>query len=151
MQQVGAPIFNRVAAMLATDVTTLAHATTPAEVCLTTVPFTPQLNMSPAMFTQPTFPGYAPLPSGVGPQQLFGDASTGNLIVQLLEPAGGWHWAVTGTVTTPETIYGYFITSPDGTAIWGAQLFAVPVIINGGGQAVDVDQVRFTFLPTGIV
>lgn len=133
----------RFPALLAADTSSLGAAVA-LGVHLAKAAFVPALALTVASITQADFDGYAALAAGAAPQQSFVDPVTGGLIVQLNEPAGGWHWQTTGTTSLPMTIYGAYVTDGPGTTLWGSALLASPVTLTASGQGVDVPNVRFT-------
>jgi len=139
-------ILDALQTLLATDTATLAPAALAVNVHLTTTAFTPGNALTVADFTEAAFVGSTALGAGVGPQQAFSDPVTGDRIVQLLEPAGGWHWDCTSLTGLPETIYGYYVTDNGNTDLYGSARFDTPLVINAIGQAVDIPQVRFNFV-----
>jgi len=141
----GQSLINQLVNLLAGDATTLAPAAANNKVHLAQVAFTPAPTLTPASFTEATFTGYAALLAGVSTQQVFFDPATGNQILQILEPAGGWHWKTTNATGLPQTIYGFYMTDNGNTTVYGSALFATPIVLNGSGQGVDIAQVRFTF------
>lgn len=144
-------LLDRMAVLLAQDTTTLAPAALNVKVHLAQNSFTPAAGLALASFTEANFTGYAALNAGTGNQQEFQDPATANRIIQLLEPAGGWHWASTGTANLPQTIYGYYITDNATTVLYGSALLPSAVTITGSGQGLDIPQVRFALLPTSLV
>ena len=140
-------ILDKLAELLAEDPTTLAPVANAVHVHLATNGFTPGPTLTVADFTEATFDGYAVLDADVGPQQNFVDPLSGNRVVQLLEPAGGWHWATTGITDLPQSIYGYFVTDNGDTVLYGCARFDLPVPLTASGQAVDIPYVRFDFIP----
>lgn len=140
-------ILDRIAALLATDATTLAHATTPVKVHLALNAFTPGPALVIADFTPATFDGYAPIDGEVGPQQEFVDPVSGQRVVQLIEPLAGWHWETSGVTALPQTVYGFYVANNAGTVLYGCARLPVPVPLTAAGQAVDIAQVRFNFIP----
>jgi hypothetical protein len=143
----GQTIINRLVALLAGDTTTLASATLACKVHLAQAAFTPAPGLTVASFTEATFQGYAALAAGLNTQQVFFDPATGNQILQMLEPAGGWHWGTTGTTSLPQTIYGWYMTDNASATVYGSALLPSPVVLNAASQGVDVPQVRYTFPP----
>lgn len=129
---------------LASDVATLAAATA-NKVALAQNSFTPSPARVLADFTVANFTGYAALSAGTGTQQTFVDAASGLRTIQLLEPAGGWHWQTTGTANLPQTIYGYFVTDNAAAVLYGCALLQAPVTLTASGQAVDTGNIRLTF------
>src|SRR5262245_40946180 len=130
-------ILDRLAALLQTDATTLAPAAGGVKVHLASAAFTPSPTLTIAGLTEATFTGYTALVAGTGSQQEFLDPVTGNRVVQLNEPAGGWHWATTGAVGLPQTIYGFYVTDNGTTALYGSQLFPTPITLTAAGQGID--------------
>jgi len=137
-------IINSLAELLAEDVAFLAAAAV-KNVHLIMEPFTPGPSTDFTTLTEATFTGSAAKTAAAGAQQFFTDPTTGQRICQLIEPAGGWHWLCTADPAAPEDIYGYVVTDAADAVTLGSQLFDTPINISGAGQAIDVDQVRFTF------
>jgi hypothetical protein len=143
-------LLDRMAALLAADATTLAPAALNVHVHLAMAPFTPGPTLTVASFTEAAFTGYAALNAGTGGQQSFADPGTGNRVIQLLEPAGGWHWATTAGAGLPITIYGYYVTDNANAVLYGSALLPTPVTLAATAQGVDVAQVRFALIPSAL-
>lgn len=143
-------IQSAVGTLLGADTTTLAEATPFVEVHLIKSPFTPAPTLVIGDLTLADFDGYAPLHAASAATQVFIDPATGDQIVQVREPAGGWHWATTGITNLPQTIHGFALTKADGSILYGAELLSPVVILNGSGQGLDVDQVHFR-IPNGSI
>lgn len=142
-------LVNRIQTLLATDATTLAPAASACKVHLAMASFVPSAALLIGGLTEATFTGYAALLAGVSTQQTFNDPLTGGRIVQLLEPAGGWHWQTTGTTGLPMTIYGYYVTDNGTATLYGSALFSTPIVLSLTGDAVDIPQVRI-LIPPGV-
>lgn len=138
-------IIDRMVTLLASDTTTFAPAANAVKIHLAQAAFTPAPTLIVGSFTEATFTGYAALLAGLNTQQTFFDGSSGLKVLQLLEPAGGWHWATTAATGLPQTIFGYYATDNATATVYGSALLTTPVVLTGTGQAVDVAQVRFTF------
>lgn len=136
-------LIDRLAALLATDTTTIAPAADAVHIHLAIAPFTPSLELTVGGLTEATFTGYAPLDAGTGAQQHFVDPATTEWVIQLLEPAGGWTWLCTGGTGLPQTIYGIYATDDADAVLYGAELLDAPITISASGQGVTVGQVRF--------
>lgn len=136
--------------LLAADPATLAPAALANHVHLIIAPFVPSPDTDLASLTPATFTGSTPKNAGVGTQQSFVDPLTGNRVVQLLEPAGGWHWQCTAAPAAPETVYGYVVTDNADAVTYGSALLDEPVEIADVGDALDIDQVRYT-IPVGMI
>ena len=143
----GNTILNSLQTLLAADTGTLAAALA-LHVHLAKASFSPGPGLTPASFTEADFGGYAILNAGTGTQQTFTDPVNGNRIVQMLEPAGGWHWQATSGVMLPQTIFGFYLTNNGNTVLYGSQLLPTPILLVASGDGVDVAQVRFALLPT---
>jgi len=137
-------IVNSLAELLAEDVAFLAAAAV-KNVHLITSPFTPALTTDFTLETEATFDGYVVKTAAAGAQQFFTDPLTGERITQLIEPAGGWHWQTTGVTDLPQTIYGFIVTDAADAVTLGSALLDEPVTLNASGEAIDVDQIKFTF------
>lgn len=143
-------ILDRIGTLLAADATTLAPAALATHVHLIREPFTPDLVTDFTTLTPADFDGYAAKSAGVGAQQYFEDPSTGNRIVQLLEPAGGWHWETTGVTNLPQTIYGFVVTDNADLITYGSGLLDSPVELLAANQGIDLANLRFSVLPTAV-
>jgi hypothetical protein len=141
-------ILDKIPLLLSTDATTLAHATLGVKVALAKAAFTPGPNLLIGALTPANFTGSTPKTAATGAQQNFADPSTQQRVVQLQEPAGGWHWQASDILQLPQTIYGYYCTDNAGLIVYGSALLPQPVTINQIGDAVDIGQVRFSFSPT---
>lgn len=131
--------------LLAADTATLAAATA-MKVHLVIASFVPALDLETiGDLTLATFTGSTAKSAGIGTAQTFYDVANGLRSVQVLEPAGGWHWTCTADPASPETVYGWVLTDTAGTTIWGSALLDSPVTISAAGQGLDIDQVRMEF------
>jgi len=139
-------ILDELQTLLATDATTLADPANALHVHLAVNGFTPGNALTVADFTEATFTGATALAAGLGAQQEFTDPATGDRCVQLLEPAGGWHWVCTAGTGLPQTVYGYYVTDNTDAVLYGCDRLDTPMVINATGQAVDIPYVRFAFV-----
>lgn len=135
-------MINRLATILGADTGSIAAAAAP-KLHLAMSAFTPGPGLTLAQLTEATFTGYAALAGAPGVVVPFVDPTSGLQIVQLPDPAGGWHFSCTGATGLPQTIYGWYVTDSAGVTLWGAQLFTTPVVVTAAGQGVDVPLVRF--------
>lgn len=139
---------NKVSALLGADTTTLAAATA-LKLHLASAAFTPGLGLLLAGLTEATFQGYAAIAAGAaGAQNNFFDPATGNGIVEIKAPVGGWLFSCTGSTGLPQTIYGYYLTDNTTVTLWGSALLSPTVTVTASGQAVEVPNARFTFPPS---
>jgi len=135
-----------VAELLAADAAFLAAAAV-KHVHLSMAPFTPEPDLGVGDVIEATFDGYAELSAPAGAQHAFTDPTTGQRIVQMIPPAGGWHWETSGVTDLPMTIYGFYVTDLADAVVLGSALLVPPIVLTGSGQALDLDAdvVRFTF------
>ncbi|SRR6266545_2116887 len=135
-------LINASAAAIAADAAALADADF-LHVYLIMAAFTPNNNLVIGDLVKATFTGAAAKATITATMQKFTDPQTGEWIIQIPEPAGGWHWQTTDTANLPQTIYGYALTDLNEITLWGSALLDAPVVLNGVGQGVDIGQVRF--------
>jgi hypothetical protein len=138
-------ILDSLATLLATDASKLADPANAVHVHLAQNAFTPAAGLLIGSLVEATFDGSTAKNAGLGAQQEFLDGLSGRRTVQLNEPAGGWHWQVTGVTALPQTIYGFYVTDLADAVVYGSARLDAPVLLNGIGQAIDVANVRFTF------
>lgn len=139
---------NKTAALVAADVSFLAAATL-NKIHLASATFTPSLTLTLANLTEATFPGYAALVGGgTGTQFNFFDPATGNSVVEVKAPAGGWIFNTSGTTGLPQTVYGYYLTDNGSATLIGSALLPAPVTLNATNQYIEIPPVRFTFPPS---
>jgi hypothetical protein len=137
-------VWEQIANLLAADVATLAAALA-NKVKLAKANFTPSLDLGLAALTEATFPGYLALNAGTGPQLVYYDVATGLLTIELLEPAGGFHWESTAPPAPAETIYGVYVTDNAGAVLLGEVKFVTPLTINAANQGIDVANLQLKF------
>jgi len=128
--------------MLAAD-TTIIGPVAPNKVVLIANDFTPSENLVAGDLTQATFDGNTPKAIGATPQLAGTDPVTGEQIVTMKEPAGGWVWEMTGLTVPEETIFGYAIFDTALTTLVATGLLPTPVTLNEVGQQIDLGSVTF--------
>jgi hypothetical protein len=128
--------------LLAADTAGLADATA-MKVHLFINNIVPSLDSVAADFTPATFTGSTAKSAGTGVQPTYYDAATGIRVIEILEPAGGWHWLCTVTPGAPEVVYGAYLTDNAGTALWGSILLDAPITISRSGQGLDIGFLQF--------
>lgn len=103
--------------------------------------------------TEADYGGYA-AKAATAAAAVFTDPLTGNLIIRIPDPAGGWAFASTGTppANVPQTIYGAYVTDAAGAILLGAVKFADPITITAAGQIIDVDDATWVVAnpPVGV-
>jgi len=132
------------ATLMAADTAWLAEATPFVSLHLAQNDFTPSINMSLTDFVECTFTGYAAKNAASAATQVFFDPATTQKVMQVQEPAGGWHFVCSGTPATPQQVTGYYLTDSGATKLIGFGRLDNPIASIMNGMAVDIDQVRFT-------
>lgn len=130
--------------LLAADPTTLAKATAAEnKVALVTSPFTPSRDLTLGGLTLAAFPGSTPLIVGTGPQPVAFDTMQAQWFIQLLEPAGGWFWRLTGTLADAVQVFGIVLTDNAGAVMLGSALLPQPILVQSIDDSVPVGYIRF--------
>jgi len=143
-------VFNRLSLLLSQDTSTLAPAANPPKLRLSKQAFTPNQENVIADFLEADFGGYAAIAAIVGNQHANIDPLTGERLVEMKIPAGGWRFACTALTNTPQDIFGAYLTNDAGTVVYGAALFEAPITIDTIAQDITVDGVTFRFRFTGV-
>lgn len=138
---------NSVAPLVKADTTKLAAAAA-CKLHLAQAAFVPALTLLIANLTEATFAGYGALSGAAGVQISFFDPASGNQIVEMQTPGGGWLFLCTGTTGLPQTIYGSYLTDNGNANLYGSQLLPTPLNITASGQAVEIANARFVFPPS---
>lgn len=132
--------------LLAADATTLAPATDANKIALISADFTETESLVIGDLTLASFTGSTPKAGATGSQQAGIDPATGEQVVTILQPAGGYRFECTGAPSVPETIYGYALTDNGGTTLLGVHKLDTPVQITNVGDFVDTGPVELRFV-----
>lgn len=125
--------------LLAADATTLAPAVNANEVMLVANNVAIDENKVIGDLTAATFTGSANI-VGVAGAQLAGiDPATGDQLIQIKAPAGGWRWECTVAPGAPETIYALALVTTGGAALLALQPIESVVIANVGDVVMGGD------------
>lgn len=78
------------------------------------------------------------------------DPLSGELVLNIPEPIGGWRWVTTSGLNLPQTIYGVAL-SDDSATVEGPQLLAAavfdtPITLTTASMAVEWPSVNFRYL-----
>jgi hypothetical protein len=131
--------------LLAADVPTLAPVAA-NKIALIAAPFVMDQNTVLAGLTLATFTGSAPKAGAAGAQQVGVDPATGDQVITILQPAGGYRFECTVAPATPETIYGAALINNAGTALLGLMELPNPINIAAVTDFVDVGTVEMRFV-----
>jgi len=131
--------------LLAADVDSLAPATA-NKIALVTSLVVPNENLTVASLTFATFTGGAPKSGAAGAQQSGTNPATGEQVITILAPVGGWRWECTAAPTPPQQIYGFGLVDDTLADLWGCALLPTPVTITNVGDFIDLGSVAMTFV-----
>lgn len=143
-------ILDAAATLLAADTATL-DAVADVELILFQNNVTPTPATVVGDLTPCTFDGYAAKAKAASAPTVSTDPATGDKLIRIPDPAGGWTWQTTGVTNLPQTVYGYALTDATGADLYGVKLFDTPVVLTGTGQDVVVGDVTFRMLRSGII
>lgn len=108
-------------------------------------PFVPTPGVSFVNDDAASFDGSEPLSATAAARWVGTDPATGENLLVIDPPAGGWRWYVGGTTDLPQTIYGVALgdssTSLTAGAIYGSALLEEPVELTANGDSFAVDDI----------
>lgn len=127
--------------------TPLDQATALNRVALISAPFTPNENLTFADLTLATFDGSTEKTVPLGSQEVGVDPLTGQQIITIVPPAGGWRFVSTGVTNLPQTIYGFCLYDSTGPGpLLACELLPTPISIVASGQQIDLGTVKLTLV-----
>lgn len=136
-------MLDSVATAVATDTAVLANALF-LKVFLVKAAFTPGNNLVVSDLTPADFAGSTPLANTSATILKYKDPATGEWIVEVPAPAGGWHWQTTSGVTNlPQSIFGWAVVDNTSAILYGTALLPAPLLLNSLAQGVDLPSVSF--------
>jgi hypothetical protein len=130
--------------LIAADAATLAPATNANKIALVTAPFTPTENLVATDLTYASFTGSTPIAGSTGAQQTGVDPNTGQQIVTIKEPLGGWRWVVGGSTGLPVTVYGFALLDSTLATLLAVEAFATPQALTETGQEINLGTAKLT-------
>jgi len=112
--------------------------------------YTPGLTLLFAGITPSDFDGSTAIVQDDEPV-VYTDPGTGDYIVNLVEPAGGWQWEVSGVTNLPQQVFGYGLLNAAGNALVAVTPpLAAPITLNAVGQGIDAGSLTFR-IPLGVI
>jgi hypothetical protein len=130
--------------LLAADSGSLAPAVNANKIFLINAVFTPNENLIMANLSQATFTGSTPIAGVTGTQPTGVDPTTGDQIITISPPAGGYIWTCTVAPGAPETIYGYGLADSTLTTLLAVDLLVGgPVTIQAINDQIDIGNPTF--------
>lgn len=128
--------------LLAADDTTLAPAANGNKVALVKANFNPEENMEVGDITLADFNGSTPKLCGTGTQQVGIDPATGDQLITILEPAGGFRFECGADPDPAQDIFGFALLNNDLTVLLGLEKFDEAVTIAEAGQEINLGTVK---------
>jgi hypothetical protein len=132
--------------LLAADPATLAPAVNGNKIALVMQPFVPTEDLIATDLTYATFTGSTPIQGSTGAQLTGVDPATGEQVLTIKAPLGGWRWHTTATTNLPETIYGFALLDSTLASLYAVQLLPTPIALTESGQEIDLGAVTITFV-----
>jgi len=131
--------------LLAADTSTLAPATA-NKIALIIADFTPDENLTVGDLTLATFTGSTPKAGAAGAQQVGINPLTGDQVITILTPAGGWRWECSSAPVTPEVVFGYALLDTTLATLIAVEKLTTSVSIANVGDFIDLGAVIMTFV-----
>jgi len=128
-------------AVIAADTTTFANSDR-IQVQLIASPFTEVVDLDMGTLVNPTNSGISGRKEGSGAGDVTIDPISGERLIDVPAPAGGWRWETTSVFAGNETIYGYAICIGDGGNPLAVEHFDEPIEVTAAGQVIDIARVR---------
>lgn len=123
---------------LAAQATTLAPATDANVIALVIASFSSSESTVLADLTLASGDGLDPIEGVTGTQLVGNNPATNQITITIKEPAGGWHWQLTGTPVAPITVYGYALLKNDLSVLYATAVLPTPVVVSTIGDIVDI-------------
>lgn len=140
----------QLAILLAADATTLAPAVNANKVGLVVANFTPTPDTVYGDLVISADTGLTPLLGVAGAQPESIDPLTGEFVVRISPPLGGFRWETPGGFTGPVTVFGFALFNNAANALYGSLKLTTPIILNGPNQAVVAPDLTFSIDGTRI-
>lgn len=132
--------------LLAADATTLAPAMDANKTALIAAAFNLNENLALGSLTLATFTGSAPKVGAAGAQQVGTDPLTGDQVITILAPAGGWRWECSAAPGAPQTIFGFCLLDNAAAVLLAAEVLDNPIVITNVGDFIDLGQIPMRFV-----
>jgi len=140
---------NTLATLLAADTSFLANASAP-KVGLITAPFTPSIDRVIGDLTISALTGLVPIAAVAGGMPESVDPVTGELIVEIEAPTGGFRWETGGGTTYPVTVYGFALGNNAMNNLYGTESLETPVTLTADNQSITAPPLKFRIDPTQV-
>jgi len=128
--------------LLAADATTLAPAADNNVIALIKEDFNLNETLAVGDLVLADFTGSTPLECGLGTQPVGIDPLTGEQVITLEDPAGGWRWECTADPAEPQPIYGYALLTDGLAVLLGAAKLPDIITISESGHELTIGSVQ---------
>jgi hypothetical protein len=108
------------------------------KIMLSKAPFTPNPGTVVGDVVEADFDGYAAIAVASGSMPVAADPATGDELLSIKVPAGGFRWQTTGTTHLPETIYGFLLVDTTKATVLASALLPAPVTLTASGQEITI-------------
>jgi hypothetical protein len=138
---------NALASLLAGATAYLAPSASANIVALIVAPFTKGPNLVVADLTLASFAGSTPIAGMTGTQDVGNDPNTGQQVITIIAPSGGWVFTCTTAPATPQTVFGYALLNNAGTTLLATEYLIPNTTITNIGDFIDLGKITFTLNP----
>ncbi len=128
--------------LLAADTAVLASVTA-MKVGLIVAPYVGSIDRLIGDLTLSAATGLVPLAGVAGAQLESIDPITGESVVEIKAPAGGFRWETPGGFTGPVTVYGFALCNGAVDALYGTEALDPPQILTTENQSITAPELSF--------
>lgn len=140
---------NQLSTLLAANTATIGAAAA-NKVGLIVAPFVPAVELVLADLMLSADTGLVPLAGVAGAQFESVDPVTGELIVEVKPPAGGFRWETPVGFTGPVTVFGFALVDNGAANLWGTELLQPPILLTGPNESIIAPPLQFRIDPTKV-
>lgn len=108
--------------------------------------FTPSENLVLGSLTLADFTGSTPIAGVAGNQQTGIDPATGDQIVTIRPPVGGYRWITADAVNLPQTIFGYALVNNAASVLLAVETLPTPLTLQGAGEEISLGPIQMTIV-----
>lgn len=134
---------NQLSTLLAADASTLAPPALANKVGLVVANFTPTPATVYGDLVISAAASLTPIAVPVGAQAESVDPVTGEYVVEIIPPLGGYRWETPPGFTGPVTVYGFALFDNGAANLWGSVKIDTPILLNGPNQVVTAPPLTF--------
>lgn len=142
-------LIDTIGPLLAADTSSLAPVAA-NKVALIVENFTPDMDAAFGDFVLGSTTGLTPILGVAGTQLESRDPLTGEVVVEIKTPAGGFRWETPVGFTGPITVFGFLLID-NGAINWlGAHKLTDPIVLDGPNQQITAPALQFNIDATKI-